>query len=357
MTGQQPLTALGLMSGTSLDGIDAAIIKTDGKRVQNTGPAATVAYDPNLRERIRSLLGTDGDADIARQLTLKHAEAVQALLTENGFKATDIDVIGFHGHTILHRPQAGISRQIGDGALLARQTGIPVVDDFRGRDVAAGGEGAPLAPLFHAALAGDLEKPLAVLNLGGVGNVTWIGKEGDLLAFDTGPGNALIDDWTAKTIQRPMDEGGRLALGGRVDKDILDGLLNHAYFHRPPPKSMDRDDFSLDRLSTLCPADGAATLTALTAEAVAKARVFFAAPPKRWLICGGGRHNRTLMTALREVLRVSVEPVESVGWQGDVLEAQAFGFLAVRSLYGLPVSLPATTGVNRPLTGGHLHQP
>lgn len=357
MTRQQPLTALGLMSGTSLDGIDAAIIETDGEGVRNTGPAATVAYDPGLRESIRSLLGSDGDADVAHRLTLKHAEVVRTLLTGNGIAAADIDVIGFHGHTILHRPQAGISRQIGDGALLARQTGIPVVDDFRGRDVAAGGEGAPLAPLFHAALAGDLEKPLAVLNLGGVGNVTWIGKEGDLLAFDTGPGNALIDDWTAKTIQRPMDEGGRLALGGRVDKDILDGLLNHAYFHRPPPKSMDRDDFSLDRLSTLCPADGAATLTALTAEAVAKARVFFAAPPKRWLICGGGRHNRTLMTALREVLRVSVEPVESVGWQGDVLEAQAFGFLAVRSLYGLPVSLPATTGVNRPLTGGHLHQP
>ncbi len=357
MTGQQPLTALGLMSGTSLDGIDAAIIQTDGERVQNTGPAATVAYDPSLRESVRSVLGTDGDAGVARQLTLEHAEVVRALLADNGFEAADIDIIGFHGHTVLHRPRAGISRQIGDGALLARQTGIPVVDDFRGRDVAAGGEGAPLAPLFHAALSGDLEKPIAVLNLGGVGNVTWIGKEGDLLAFDTGPGNALIDDWTAKTIQRPMDEDGRLALGGRVDKDILAGLLDHAYFHRSPPKSMDRDDFSLDRLLTLSPADGAATLTALTAEAVAKARVFFTTPPKRWLVCGGGRRNRALMTALREVLRTAVEPVESVGWQGDALEAQAFGFLAVRSLYGLPVSLPATTGVNRPLTGGRLHRP
>ena len=284
-----------------------------------------------------------------------------------------MDVIGFHGHTILHRPGEGLTRQIGDGALLAGETGIDVIGDFRSADMAGGGQGAPLAPLYHAALAGDLapdlENPLAVLNVGGVANVTYIGKgvgagigegggSGDarLLAFDTGPGNALIDDWMAASMGRTMDEGGRLARGGNVDEGLLSGLLENDYFRRPPPKSLDRGDFAALSVAGLSASDGAATLTAFTAASAKEACRFFPALPRRWLVTGGGRHNRTLMEALTRCLGQPVETVESVGWHGDFLEAQAFAFLAVRSLAGLPLSLPSTTGVAEPTTGGVLHK-
>ncbi len=364
MAGHEPLTALGLMSGTSLDGIDAAILRTDGERVLCVGAAATVAYDDAFRERLRGVLGdgraTAGEtAAVARALTLKHAPAVESLLAKS--RAGDpefppVDLIGFHGHTIVHRPEEGVTRQIGDGALLARTTGISVVDDFRSRDLAHGGEGAPLAPLYHGALARELERPVAVLNIGGVANVTWIGAGDDILAFDTGPGNALIDDWVRAATGRPMDLGGRLARSGRARGDVVAALLDHPYFRRPPPKSLDRGDFAADAVSHLSPADGAATLTAFTAGAVAAARAFLPAAPLRWLVCGGGRRNRALMAALEDALETAVEPVETVGWLGDALEAQAFAFLAVRSLYGLPLSLPATTGVARPMGGGTLHK-
>ena len=365
----QPVYAIGLMSGTSLDGIDAALIRSDGVGIQETGPDFGRAYEPAFRDRLRGLLGSDplaagegGEtATIVRDLTLLHAEAVERLIALSGLQRDQIGVIGFHGHTVLHRPQDGITRQIGDGGLLAAETGIPVVNDFRAADVAAGGEGAPFAPLYHAALAADLEKPVAVLNLGGVGNVTWIGEGGDenhhLLAFDTGPGNALIDDWTAAAIGRPMDEGGRLARGGTVDEAVLAALLDNPYFHRPPPKSLDRIDFDSGPVAGLSAADGAATLSRFTAEAVKRGIGFFPAPARRWLVTGGGRHNGTLMQILAEVLKVPVDPVEAVGWQGDALEAQAFAYLAVRSLRGLPLSLPATTGVSEPQSGGVLHRP
>ncbi len=362
MTERRTLTALGLMSGTSMDGMDAAIVRTDGERVGDLGPAATSVYDTafHLRlqgELLRAYLDNEPKAETVRDLTLRHAEAVRRLLDDHGLATSDVDVIGFHGHTVLHRPGNQLTRQIGDGALLARATGIPVVSDFRSRDVAAGGQGAPFAPLFHAALATDLEKPLAVLNIGGIANVTWIGEDGSLIAFDTGPGNALIDDWTRRTTRRPMDEGGRLAARGQVDALVLATLLRHPYFRLPPPKSLDRSDFHRDAVKGLSPADGAATLTGLTAGAVARAVEFLPTPPRRWLVCGGGRHNASLMAALDQALEAPVDSVESVGWRGDVLEAQAFAFLAVRSLYGLPLSLPSTTGVPEPTTGGVLHRP
>ncbi len=359
MSSRKPLTALGLMSGTSLDGIDAAIISTDGERVFSFGPVATAPYDPAFRADLRALLGTRGNEAVAAELTRRHAQAVRGLLADNGLTSAQVDLIGFHGQTVLHEPEKGLTRQIGDGAGLARETGIAVVSDFRSNDMANGGEGAPLAPLFHAALARDLEKPLAVLNLGGVGNVTWIGEgETDLLAFDTGPGNALLDDWTVKTIARPMDEGGRLGRAGRADEDILAGFLDHSYFAKTPPKSLDRDTFSLRPLEDktgISAQDGAATLTAFTARAVAASVNFFPSAPKRWLVGGGGRRNGYLMETLKGVLGAPVDPVETVGWNGDALEAQAFAFLAVRSFYGLPLSLPTTTGVFRPVTGGVLN--
>ena len=350
---------IGLMSGTSLDGVDAAVIDTDGERVAGFGRSVTLGYDPSLRAALRALIdraasGTlPGDDPALRAaaaaLTLRHVEAVAAL-------ETPCDLIGFHGQTILHRPERRLTWQIGDAGLLARRTGVPVAWDFRGADVAAGGQGAPLAPLFHAALARDLPGPLAVLNLGGVANLTWIGESGRaILACDTGPGNAALDDWAMRHTGRPVDQDGALALAGRVDETLVARLLEHPFFARTPPKSLDRQDFA-DPLggSRLSAADGAATLTEFTAQAVATVRL--PGRPARWLVCGGGRHNPALMAALRRTLQVPVEPVEAVGWDGDALEAQCFGFLAARVRRRLPLSLPGTTGVPGPWPGGRIEE-
>ncbi len=363
---RMPMRALGLMSGTSMDGIDAAILETDGERVRGCGAVATYPYTSRFRDRLRGLLGRepgDGDEETIRELTLLHADAVLRLLHADASATGGVDVIGFHGHTVIHRPDLRITRQVGDGQLLADATGIPVVEDFRSRDVEAGGHGAPLAPLYHAALARPLAKPLAVLNVGGVANVTWIGEDDgggpEVVAFDTGPGNALIDDWVQAVTGRQWDERGRLAQGGRVHEDRLRVWLADDHFRASPPKSLDRDTYAvvLQGVRKLSPEDGAATLTAFTARAVAEARAFMPAPPLRWLVCGGGRHNRTLMAMLVDACGAPVEPVEAVGWDGDALEAQAFAFLAVRSLLGEPLSLPTTTGVPTPMTGGRLRRP
>jgi anhydro-N-acetylmuramic acid kinase len=347
--------ALGLMSGTSLDGIDAAIITTDGLSSVKTGPAVTVAYESNLRERLRRSLGGRGPVKaVERDMTLAHARVVRELLKVRGRAPAEIDVIGFHGHTILHRPHERLTWQIGDGALLAARTGIDVVCDFRSADVAAGGEGAPLVPLFHAALCAQHERPLAVLNIGGVANVTYLGLDDDILAFDTGPGNALIDDWMLAHTGKACDENGATAAAGRADQAILAKLLAHPYFDRRPPKSLDRNEFDPSPVASLSVADGAATLTAFTAIAAARGARHFPRPVKRWIVTGGGRRNPTLLAAIAEATSVPVSSAEHLGWDGDALEAQAFAYLAVRSLKGLPLSLPRTTGVAKPTTGGRL---
>jgi anhydro-N-acetylmuramic acid kinase len=352
------LACIGLMSGTSLDGIDAAWIETDGRAAIRTGPSLTLPYDDVFRARLRAVLGEKAPATeiaaVEQALTERHAEAVETLRRRHALDR--IDLIGFHGHTILHRPERRRTRQIGDGAALAARLGVPVVADFRSADVAMGGQGAPFVPAYHQALAGGLERPLAVLNLGGVANVTWIGTEPDhLLAFDTGPGNALLDDWALRHTGRPVDAGGALAARGRVDDDWLQRFLAHPFFAAPPPKSLDRDAFGGLIPDHLSAEDGAASLTHATAAAVALAPL--PAPPRRWLVTGGGRHNPALMAALAAALRRPVEPVEAIGWDGDALEAQAFAYLAVRSLNGLPLSFPGTTGVPAPQTGGRLHHP
>jgi anhydro-N-acetylmuramic acid kinase len=341
------------MSGTSFDGIDVAMIETDGVAHVVVGPSLTIPYAADFRDRLRGVLGGVGPvAAVEAELTRLHGDAVEQFLARHpGFAP---DIVGMHGHTILHRPVERRTRQLGDGATLARRLEVDVVADFRSADVAAGGEGAPFAPLFHAALAASQSKPLTVLNLGGVGNVTWIGEAGDVLAFDTGPGNALLDDWVHRHTGAPADFDGALARAGRVSGAHVARLLEHPYFARQPPKSLDRDDFRDALPDGLSLQDGAATLTEMTAAVVAAARRHFPAPAREWLVCGGGRHNPALMAALARRLDVPVRPVEAVGWDGDALEAQAFAYLAVRSVVGLPLSLPSTTGVPYPMPGGRL---
>ena len=351
--------AIGLMSGTSLDGVDAAWIETDGEQIFAFGPKATLFYEDPLRARLRALLNVaamrpQDDPEItalAAIIAERHAEAAVLL-------ARGADMIGFHGQTILHNPQQRRTWQIGDPALLAHKTRLPVAYDFRSADVAAGGEGAPLVPLFHQALAAKLEKPLMIVNIGGVANITWLGTDGAILACDTGPGNGPLDDWLHQHTGAPFDRDGAMALSGTVAEDRLAALMADPYFARPAPKSLDRLHFSApiaNALMGLSPADGAATLVAFTAAAIAAAPV----PPgiQRLLVTGGGRHNRAIMQALQARFAVPVDPVEAVGWDGDALEAQCFGFLAIRVARGLPLSLPSTTGVATPMCGGQIKQP
>ncbi len=354
------MRTIGLMSGTSLDGVDAAWLETDGITVSAFGPSISVEYPDDFRTELRAILDiapTLGENDprvmrAAEQLTLYHAYAVSAL-------GRQADLIGFHGQTILHQPAKRRTWQIGDPALLAAHTGIPVAYDFRSADVAAGGQGAPLVPVFHAALAAELPKPVAILNIGGVANVTWIGPDGDILAFDTGPGNGPLDDWVFRHTGSAFDRDGLLSRAGNADPYVLGLLMAHPYFTAPAPKSLDRLEFAgvlaASGLERLTPEDGAATLAAFTAASAAAAR--FPKAPLRWLICGGGRHNPTIMALLRAALPAPVDPVEVLGWDGDALEAQCFGFLAARSAAGLPLSVPSTTGVPHPMPGGRIINP
>lgn len=354
-------TAIGLMSGTSLDGMDAALIRTDGKGQVEPLGFVTLPYDPDLRDLLRECLGRQDDADgkvakAAREITMAHADTIRELLAETGASAASVDVVGFHGQTITHAPDRRFTWQIGDGALLAREVGIDVVCDFRSADIRAGGQGAPLLPLYHRARAAacGLALPLAVLNIGGVANVTWIGAGGDdqILAFDTGPGVALIDDFTLRCTGRPFDRDGALAADGAVHTDLIQKWMRHPFFAQVPPKSLDRGAWDVSGTRLLAEKDGAATLTTFTAQAVRRAQDHLPTRPVRWLVSGGGRRNPVLMARLRDKLDTPVEPVEAVGWNGDAVEAEGFGYLAVRSRLGLPLTLPQTTGVPMPTVGG-----
>src|SRR5215218_1047229 len=306
------MRAIGLMSGTSLDGIDVALVETDGERVGELGATGYRAYTEAERACLAAALadaaGLEGRQDRRGRLaeaealvTRCHAEAVEAFLRDNGLSADAADVIGFHGQTVLHRPEAGLTVQLGDGSALARRLGLPVVYDFRAADVRAGGQGAPLVPIFHRALAemSGLVTPVAVLNIGGVANITLIGRDGGLLAFDTGPGNALIDDWMRERAGQPIDQDGRTAARGRADESLLAWLLVHPYFQRTPPKSLDRNWFSHRIVAHLSTEDGAATLAAFTARAAARALDFAPAPPACWIVAGGGARNGELLKLLR----------------------------------------------------------
>lgn len=356
--------ALGLMSGTSLDGIDVAVIDTDGTRVLGRGHAATYPYSDAFRDKLRLGLAEakaltcrsarPGRLKLIEQyLTELHAEAVGNYLADHEIDPASIDVVGFHGQTVLHRPEAGLTVQLGDGPLLARRLGRPVVYDLRAADVAAGGQGAPLAPAYHAALAADIpERPLAVLNLGGVANVTWIGGDGTLIAFDTGPASAMIDDWVRARLGQPFDAGGALAAAGTADEGALMHWLADPYFAKPPPKSLDRNAFDPAPVASLSPADGAATLTLFAAAAVAAALRHLPEAPRLWIASGGGRRNATLLRMIAARVGAPVRRAEDFDLDGDALEAEAWAFLAVRTRLGLPITFPGTTGVAQAITGG-----
>ncbi len=358
------------MSGTSLDGVDAAILRTDGEDQIEPGPAHFLPYSRDLKVFIRravkaALEGRDGAADIGKaagEVIAAHAIAVAELLEKAGLKRTAIDVIGCDGQTILHRPKRtpesiGRTWQIGDGKVLAQETRIDVVGDFRSADIAGGGEGAPLTPAYHAALVRALSRdhPVCVINLGGVANITFVppgGGDIDLLAFDCGPGNGLVDQWMELKTGAAMDTDGALARSGQVHLDILRLMLLNPYIRRRPPKSLDRYDFKIDPALGLNVEDGAATLTAFTAACVRASVAHLPAPPGEWIVTGGGRRNAALMEALVKALEAPVAPAEEVGWRGDDLEAECMAFLAVRRLRKLPISFPKTTRAPRPMQGG-----
>jgi len=365
------LSAVGLMSGTSLDGVDAALVETDGERLGRLGPTAYRAYTPDERGVLMGALAaarslTDRSArpgvlaEAEALVTNAHGEVVESLLGAHGIARSAVAVVGFHGQTVLHRPEQRLTVQIGDGCALAARIGIPVAYDFRAADVAIGGEGAPLVPVFHRALAARLEEahPIAVLNIGGVANVTFIDGERDPIACDTGPGNALIDDFVRGRSGEPCDRDGALAALGRPDADFIARVLARPFFDRAPPKSLDRDDFADLDLATFTLADGAATLTALTAASIARVVAHLPRAPAHWIVAGGGARNPTLVAMLRERLAPAiVATADTVGWSADGLEAQAFAFLAVRTLKGLPITFPWTTGAPRAMAGGLMAEP
>jgi anhydro-N-acetylmuramic acid kinase len=357
------------MSGTSMDGISVALITTDGDQRVERGPAMTIPYNSVQRAAIARALKDaisiqsrherpGSLAVLERELTELHAAAVSAFVRHQGVDRASIDVIGFHGHTVLHRPEAGLTVQLGDGPLLAELTGLPVIYDLRARDVAAGGQGAPLVPVYHRALVANLApRPVAILNLGGVANVTYVREDGQLLAFDTGPGNALLDDWMTTRAGAAFDEDGQTAMVGRPDDCLVRTWLSDPFFSRPPPKSLDRNQFAVEGLFRLSLEDGAATLVAFTAAAIAQARAHLPAEPGLWIVCGGGRRNRALMSAIAGRVENAVVPAEVLGLDGDAIEAEAWAYLAVRALLGLAITYPGTTGVPEPMTGGVLARP
>jgi len=359
-------TAIGLMSGTSLDGVDAAVIETDGESHVKTGAFVSIPYGEDERDIVRACFGlSDRASPLVREaekiITDAHIAAVKELLSKTDAKP---DVIGFHGQTIFHAPENGVTIQIGDAQRLADECGIDVVADFRSADVEAGGEGAPLAPVYHAARIKNagVATPCAVLNIGGVANVTWIGEEqDDLLAFDCGPGNALMDDWILSRTGKRYDEDGKIAAGGKAIERFLEAWLTHPYFERVPPKSLDRDEWDIAQLGrvnegmeNVSTEDGAATLLSFTVESIVKSLEHMPAIPRWWYVCGGGRHNKALMNALGEKLGPIVHSVDDLGWNGDATEAECFAYLAVRSALGKSLSFPKTTGVPQAMTGGVL---
>jgi anhydro-N-acetylmuramic acid kinase len=361
------------MSGTSLDGVDVALLGTDGERIEHFGPTGYRPYSGSERGVLRCALAeaaslTDRTArpgvlaEAEGLVTRAHAEAVERLLAEHRLSRRDVDVVGFPGQTVIHRPEQRLTVQIGDGGALARRLGIAVVQDFRAADVAAGGQGAPLTPVFHRAMVQTIDRPhpVSILNIGGVANLTFVDRDSDPIACDTGPGNALIDDFMRARTSAPYDVEGAAAARGKPDHAFIARLLEEAFFDRKPPKSLDRNAFAFadPGLPEFSVPDGAATLSALTVEAVVRVLPHLPKTPRAWIVAGGGARNLTLMRMLAQRLApATVETADQVGWSAAALEAQAFAYLAVRCLRNLPITFPTTSGAPRPLSGGVVVRP
>lgn len=371
---KKTLRVLGFMTGTSLDAVDMAVIETDGHDILSFGPAGEMKLDGETRAVIEDAIDDafdwerdeeepDSFEDARMAVADAHLAAALGFMAVNGVKSSALDLVGVHGQTVLHEaptPDApGRTVQLIDAVSVAEGLGVPIAYDFRSADVAAGGQGAPLAPVYHAALVrkAGIEGPVAVLNLGGVGNITLIRADGGLEAFDTGPANGMVDLLVQSRMKKRMDEGGRLAAAGTIDQTVLDAYLAHPYFATSGPKSLDRFDFSLDPVAGLSLEDAAATLTAFAAQAVALGVARCSEQPKEIVVCGGGRHNPVLLAAIRDRVGVPVSTAEDKGWRGDSIEAEAFAFLAARCRLGLPISYPGTTGVAAPMTGGRIVEP
>ncbi len=367
-------TAIGLMSGTSMDGIDVALLRTDGRGFIERGPFLGVAYDGGFRERLKRALElarplTDRRArpdelrEIEAELTERHADAVRAFLEKFGLGSREIDVLGFHGQTVLHRPDDALTIQIGDGALLAERTGIPVVYDMRANDMAHGGQGAPLVPAYHAALAGRFQKDrqsVCFVNIGGISNLTYIGAEGRIAAFDSGPGNTLIDQWVEMQTGKTYDPGGEIAGRGKVVADIAARYLDSPFFEGNIRRSLDRGDFKPLGDGEASLEDGARTLAHVAAASIIKSAAYLPESPSVYIVCGGGRLNGAIMAEFAELAGrkgSTVMSAEQAGFDGDAMEAEAWAYLAVRSLEGLPLTYPGTTGVSQPVSGGILAEP
>lgn len=354
MSENKVYTAIGLMSGTSLDGIDVALIRTDGMDYTELLDFQEFPYDDSLQKPVRKAFGKTAPdsitAEAERLITNKHIEAVN----KTGWRA---DIVGFHGQTIHHDPSRKFTWQIGDAQRLADETGIDVVGDMRQADVRAGGQGAPLLPLCHRAFAMAVEKPIVILNLGGVGNITWLGEDrADILAFDTGPANALIDDLVKERTGKPYDNNGQIAAKGKPNNEIIIKWLAHDYFNKQPPKSLDRNEWDVREINDLNLENAVATLAEFTVRSVVTSVLKLPGHPRGLYVAGGGRYNKYMMARLQEMLGFPVSSVENLGWNGDALEAQGFAYLAVRSLLGLALTLPTTTGVPEPMTGGVLYK-
>jgi anhydro-N-acetylmuramic acid kinase len=361
------MKAIGLMSGTSMDGVDVALIETDGESIQSFGPSCSYPYSAAERNLLREAMvfargmkarDTRGGVLTLTEsmVTTKHADCVKAFAEYNSIKLSSIEAIGFHGQTVLHRPEQQLTVQLGDGAGLSAALGVPVVYDFRAADVEGGGQGAPLVPVFHRALAqrAGLPLPAAFVNIGGISNITFVpdGSAADLVAFDAGPGNCLLDDWALRHTGEPMDRDAQLAMAGKVDRDTLMRFLAHPFFREPGPKSLDRGAFTLDMIGGLNAADGAATLTALTVAGIASAVHLLPSKPIVWVISGGGARNPHMFEGLRRLLGPNTMTADAAGFSTDFTEAQAFAYLAVRRLKGLPCTFKGTTGVPAPTVGG-----
>lgn len=357
-----------------MDGIDIAILRTDGVDRVEFGPAAFFPYDAEFRWKLAQSLETakqiqhreerPGNLEaLEREITERHADAIKSLLSKT---SEHPELIGFHGQTVLHRPQNTLTVQLGDGELLAHLTGIPVVYDMRANDMAHGGQGAPLVPAYHAALARSKAAewrdlyPVVFVNIGGISNITYVPTAGDPIAFDTGPGNALIDQWVAREGGVPFDDGGRIASEGGIIETAVERYLQNPFFARSGPKSLDRLDFTLDQLGALDLSDGARTLAAVSARSILKAVDHLPEKPKLWIICGGGRKNPNIVADLRvgaALQNAEVIVAEDAGWNGDFTEAEAWAYLAVRAAKGLPLTYPSTTGCRAPVSGGEFARP